>query len=115
MLLRDLEGSGDFLKATWSSLELSWMPLGAFGEGLGGLLGSSWSLLRRSRGPLGMILGPLGAVLGPLGVVLRVMLPQVNFQKKRKPILDQFGRPKGAPKGAKMESNAGPNRHKNRR
>ena len=74
-----LRALGTFLGATLSGLRLSWMPLGAFGEGLEGLLGSSWSLLGGSRGPLGATWGPLGAVLGPLGMVLGVLLPQLIF------------------------------------
>ena len=83
MLLRGLGASKDVLIATWSGLGLSWMPLWASGEALGGLLGSSWGLLGGSW-------RPLGAVLGPLGAVLWVMLPQVNFQKKSESILGQF-------------------------
>ena len=83
MLLRGLGASGDVLRATWSGLGLSWMPLG-------GLLGSSWGLLGGSWRPLGAILGLLGAVWGPLCTVLWVMLPQVNFHKKSGSIKDRF-------------------------
>ena len=86
LLIRGLGPPGDFRRAAWSGLELSWMPLGASGAALGGLLGCSWGLLGGSWRPLGAILGPPGAVLEPLGAVLWVMLPQVNFQKKSRSI-----------------------------
>jgi len=79
-------GLGDILRATWSGIGLSWMPLEPIGEGLGGLLGSSWALLGGSRRPLEAILEPLGMVLRPLGTVLGVMLPQFDFRIKSGPI-----------------------------
>ena len=73
------------LGVTWSSLGLSWMPLGGFGEGLG----ASWD-------PLGVLSGaswaPLGVLWGPLGDHLR-----------REPPRKAPKGPKRPPKGTKTE------------
>ena len=75
------------LEAVMGTLETVLEPLGADLELLGAILGRSWRLLGGSWMPLGAILGPHGAVLEPLVAVLWVMLPQVDFQKKSRPIL----------------------------
>ena len=115
MLLRGLGASGDVLRATWSGLGPSWMPLGASGEALGGLLGSSWDFWEGLGGLLERSWGFLERSGGLFARSCGLCCRKYIFIKNQGRFKTDFEVAKGSQKGTKMERNMVQNPSRNPR